>query len=86
MARTRDFYYGDNLPVLRDYIATRSVDLIYLDPPFNSKKEYNVLFDEPGGVKPAPKLRRSRTSGDGMMRREAPTTKSSRKHRPTSHP
>ncbi len=35
-------YYGDNLRVLRDSIATESVDLIYLDPPFNSKATYNV--------------------------------------------
>ena len=37
-------YYGDNLEVLRDYIADQSVDLIYLDPPFNSRQDYNVLF------------------------------------------
>ena len=35
-------YYGDNLQVLRDSIATESVDLIYLDPPFNSSATYNV--------------------------------------------
>ncbi len=35
-------YYGDNLQVLRDSVATESVDLIYLDPPFNSKATYNV--------------------------------------------
>ncbi len=35
-------YYGDNLQVLRDSIATVSVDLIYLDPPFNSNATYNV--------------------------------------------
>ncbi len=37
-------YYGDNLQVLRDSIATESVDLIYLDPPFNSKATYNVGY------------------------------------------
>jgi site-specific DNA-methyltransferase (adenine-specific) len=37
-------YYGDNLRVLRDSIADESVDLIYLDPPFNSNASYNVLF------------------------------------------
>lgn len=37
-------YYGDNLDVLRQHIATESVDLIYLDPPFNSNRIYNVLF------------------------------------------
>jgi site-specific DNA-methyltransferase (adenine-specific) len=35
-------YYGDNLTVLRDSIASESVDLIYLDPPFNSNAGYNV--------------------------------------------
>ena len=42
-------YYGDNLRVLRDSIATESVDLIYLDPPFNSNATYNVLFRSPKG-------------------------------------
>jgi adenine specific DNA methylase Mod len=43
-------YYGDNLAVLRDNIATESVDLVYLDPPFNSQATYNLLFKSPGGV------------------------------------
>lgn len=42
-------YYGDNLRVLRDHIASDSVDLIYLDPPFNSNASYNVLFKGPQG-------------------------------------
>ena len=42
-------YYGDNLPVLREHIADASVDLIYLDPPFNSNATYNVLFREGSG-------------------------------------
>lgn len=42
-------YYGDNLEVLRKYIPENSVDLIYLDPPFNSKADYNILFKEPTG-------------------------------------
>ena len=42
-------YYGDNLYVLRDSIADESVDLIYLDPPFNSKRDYNLLFKSPKG-------------------------------------
>lgn len=37
-------YYGDNLEVLRDFIASESVDLVYLDPPFNSNRSYNVIF------------------------------------------
>ena len=42
-------YFGDNLNVLREHIATESVDLIYLDPPFNSKRDYNLLFKSPKG-------------------------------------
>jgi len=42
-------YYGDNLEILRKYIPDRSVDLIYLDPPFNSKKAYNVIFADKTG-------------------------------------
>jgi 16S rRNA G966 N2-methylase RsmD len=40
-------YYGDNLKVLRRYVLDNSIDLIYLDPPFNSKATYNILFKEP---------------------------------------
>jgi DNA modification methylase len=43
-------YYGDNLQVLKDSIADESVDLIYLDPPFNSNATYNVLFRSPAGA------------------------------------
>ncbi len=42
-------YYGDNLMVLRESVADESVDLIYLDPPFNSNASYNVLFRGPPG-------------------------------------
>lgn len=42
-------YYGDNLEVLRKYIPDESIDLIYLDPPFDSKATYNILFKEPTG-------------------------------------
>ncbi len=44
-------YYGDNLNILRDYIKDESVDLIYLDPPFNSNRNYNVLFKNEAGSK-----------------------------------
>jgi site-specific DNA-methyltransferase (adenine-specific) len=43
-------YYGDNLDILREYIKDESIDLIYLDPPFNSNKNYNVLFGEKNGT------------------------------------
>jgi DNA modification methylase len=46
---TNKLYYGDNLNVLRDHIASESVDLIYLDPPFNSNANYNILFRSPTG-------------------------------------
>lgn len=42
-------YYGDNLDILRAYVPDESVDLIYLDPPFNSNATYNVLFRAPTG-------------------------------------
>ncbi|HUO06401.1 MAG TPA: DNA methyltransferase [Candidatus Binataceae bacterium] len=42
-------YYGDNLAVLRESIKDETVDLVYLDPPFNSQATYNVLFKAPGG-------------------------------------
>ncbi len=46
---TGALYYGDNLDILRRYIPDESVDLIYLDPPFNSSADYNVIFrDETG--------------------------------------
>lgn len=44
-------YYGDNFAVLRESIADESVDLVYLDPPFNSNAGYNVLFKAPAGQK-----------------------------------
>jgi DNA modification methylase len=56
-------YYGDNLEVLRGrdtqnrpYIPSESVDLIYLDPPFNSRQDYNVLFAEKDGSRSASQI------------------------------
>ena len=46
---TNRLHYGDNLHVLRDHIPNESVDLIYLDPPFNSNANYNILFKSPTG-------------------------------------
>jgi site-specific DNA-methyltransferase (adenine-specific) len=46
---TNRLYYGDNLDVLRNEIASESVDLIYLDPPFNSNANYNILFKSKTG-------------------------------------
>ena len=50
-------YYGDNLQVLRDYIPDESVDLVYLDPPFNSNASYNVLFKERTGEESPAQIR-----------------------------
>ena len=49
-------YYGDNLDVLRRYVKDESVDLIYLDPPFNSRQDYNVLFAEKDGTRSASQI------------------------------
>ena len=49
-------YFGDNLDILRQYIADESVDLIYLDPPFNSNATYNVLFRERSGEESAAQI------------------------------
>jgi DNA modification methylase len=49
-------YFGDNLRILRDYVADASVDLIYLDPPFNSSATYNVLFKEKSGEESAAQI------------------------------
>jgi 16S rRNA G966 N2-methylase RsmD len=43
-------YYGDNYEVLQRYVKPDSVDLVYLDPPFNSRQDYNVLFAEKDGT------------------------------------
>lgn len=43
-------FYGDNLDILRQYIDDESIDLIYLDPPFNSNRTYNVLFKDESGI------------------------------------
>jgi DNA modification methylase len=50
-------YYGDNLPVLRRYVDDESVDLVYLDPPFKSDRNYNVLFAEQDGTRSAAQIK-----------------------------
>src|SRR6267378_8646616 len=49
-------YYGDNLDVLRRYIKDESVDLVYLDPPFKSDQNYNVLFAAKDGTEAAAQI------------------------------
>lgn len=50
-------YYGDNSTILRQHIQDESVDLIYLDPPFKSEQDYNVLFAEQNGTRSAAQIR-----------------------------
>ena len=49
-------FFGDNLNILREHVADESVDLIYLDPPFNSNATYNVLFQEKSGEQSAAQI------------------------------
>ena len=50
-------YYGDNLEVLRQHVADESVDLIYLDPPFNSNADYSIFFKEKNGAAAAAQIK-----------------------------
>ena len=46
---TNVLYYDDNLDILRRYLPDAAVDLVYLDPPFNSKRDDNVIFRDESG-------------------------------------
>jgi len=50
-------YYGDNLDILRRHIKDKTIDLIYLDPPFKSNQSYNILFQERNGTKSAAQIK-----------------------------
>ena len=54
---SNSLYYGDNLDILRRYVEDESVDLIYLDPPFNSNQTYNILFQEKDGTQSASQIK-----------------------------
>ena len=56
MQAMNSLYYGDNLKILREHIGSETVDLIYLDPPFNSNASYNVLFQEKSGEQSAAQI------------------------------
>jgi len=56
MSEKNQLYFGDNLDVLRRYVGDASVDLVYLDPPFNSNASYNVLFKEHDGAEAASQI------------------------------
>ena len=61
-------YYGDNRDVLRRYIKDETVDLVYLDPPFKSDQNCNVLFAEQDGSRSAAQIRVLRILGVGTSR------------------
>ena len=50
-------YYGDNLDILRRYLKDDTVDLVYLDPPFNSAQNYNAFFHEKDGTDAASQIK-----------------------------
>ena len=50
-------FYGDNLDILRRYVGDEIVDLVYLDPPFKSNQNYNVLFAERDGTQAAAQIK-----------------------------
>ena len=54
---SNSLYYGDNLDILRRYVQDESVDLVYLDPPFKSDQNYNVLFQEKDGSQSASQIK-----------------------------
>ena len=66
-------YYGDNLDVLRRHVADESVDLVYLDPPFNSNATYNVLFGQQTARRRRRRSRRSTTPGTGIRQPRQPS-------------
>jgi hypothetical protein len=51
---TNVLYYGDNLDILRRYLPDAAADLVYLDPPFNSNRDDNVIFRNESGSSPRP--------------------------------
>ena len=81
-------YFGDNLKILREYVADASVDLIYLDPPFNSSATYNVLFKEKSGEESAAQITAfgdiRQLTDNGARRRRRCTGKLSRAGRESS--
>jgi len=57
MLTENTLYYGDNLDVLRRYVPDESVDLVYLDPPFKSDQDYNILFQEQNGTRSSAQIK-----------------------------
>lgn len=66
-------YYGDNLDIVRRYVEDESVDLVYLDPPFQSEQDYNVLFEEQDGTRA--EIDYPSTPGSNVTFKRAPKAK-----------
>ncbi|MDR0498722.1 MAG: hypothetical protein LBH03_03165 [Holophagales bacterium] len=64
----RKLLYGDNLKVLPKYVSDESVDLCYIDPPFNSNRNYNYIYNSVGGARIVPKCGHLMTLGHGIQR------------------
>jgi hypothetical protein len=64
-ADKKQLYCGNNLDVLRRYVREESVDLVYLDPRFNSRQDYNLLFAEKDGSRRARRFMRLKIRGSG---------------------
>ena len=65
-------HYGDNLAVLHEHIRDESVDLIYLDPPFNSRQDYNVLCAEKDGTRSSSQIMAFEHAWDKMQAESVP--------------
>jgi adenine specific DNA methylase Mod len=72
---TNKLYYGDNLEVLRESVGEASVDLIYLDPPFNSNANYNVLFKSKTGEGSDAQMVAFEDTWPGTTRPRTPSTR-----------
>jgi site-specific DNA-methyltransferase (adenine-specific) len=70
---TNRLYYGDNLDVLREHVKDESVDLVYLDPPFNSNANYNILFKSPTGSSSDAQIEAFEDTWHGTTRRRTPS-------------
>ncbi len=71
MNTTNKLCFGDYLKILREYVPDASVNLIYLDPPFNLSATYNVLFKEKSGEESAPQIMASEDTCQWGLESEA---------------
>jgi site-specific DNA-methyltransferase (adenine-specific) len=65
-------FFGDNPDVLREHISDETADLIYLNPPFNTKARYNVLFQIPAKDAAEAQAEAFVTLGRGVKKRNGP--------------